>query len=121
MSVNDETYMVFYEIELQFRRMFHITTTEILKKSFAVKVLANEEVLFYWALVSINWDESTCTELLKEIADYWVTIRGFSSASSFLELYKKLARAHFKSLRAFEKPYIQLIHHIMNKTNKLHV
>ena len=49
MSVNDETYMVFYEIELQFRRMFHITTTEILKKSFAVKVLANEEVLFYWA------------------------------------------------------------------------
>ena len=52
-------------------------------------MLTNDDLMFYWCLVSANWGEESNRELLRLIADQWITIRGFSSASAFIEMYKK--------------------------------
>lgn len=50
---------------------------------------------FFGTLISVNWDEES-TELLQLIGNKWMTIRGFSSASAFMETYKK---KHKKSVQ----------------------
>ena len=53
------------------------------------KIAKAEDVLFYWSMVSVNWEEEESTELLQKIIEYWVTVRGFSFAGAFLEKYKQ--------------------------------
>ena len=83
--VSDTVYMV---LELTFRENFVIDSNQTVKH-ITEKILANEELLFYWSLVSVNWSEMESSELLRMIAEHWITIRGFSSTSAFNELYKQ--------------------------------
>ena len=61
--------------------------------------MKNDDVLFYWTIVSINWEPVESTELLKLIINHYITIRGFSFASGFMEKYKKLMKKKSKGLR----------------------
>ena len=55
-------------------------------------VVQDEEVLFYWSYWSMNSidiaEGAHSTELLSNIISLWVTIRGFSIASTWME-YKR--------------------------------
>lgn len=60
------------------------------RKTIVDAVGQNENVLFYWSLVSQDIDEEEwSSELLSETINLWVTIRGFSLASHWLEAYKR--------------------------------
>lgn len=51
--------MVFATMELEFQKHFMITTTDELKKTFLAKLLMNEELQFYWSLISVKWGEES--------------------------------------------------------------
>ena len=60
------------------------------KKSVFDVIVKNENVQFYWTLLSQNIESPENSEaLLTEIIHLWVTIRGFSMAASWMEEYKK--------------------------------
>ena len=62
-------------------------------------------MMMYCITVSINWgDEST--ELLKLIAEQWITIRGFSYASGFMEIYKQNKKETFQKSKGIRKKLV---------------
>ena len=59
-------------------------------------ILSDEDVLFYWTIVAAEWEEEAEKTLLRMICELWITIRGFSFADSWLEMYshkRKLYRS----------------------------
>ena len=56
-------------------------------------VAQDEDVLFYWSMNSVDISEkSHSVELLSSVISLWVTIRGFSIASTWMEEYKQAAK-----------------------------
>ena len=48
--------------------------------------MSNEDVLFFWNMVSSTIQEEVADEVLKRIVELYVTICGFSFAKSYLEI-----------------------------------
>jgi len=48
------------------------------------KISKNEDVLFYWSVVSTDWEQ-------------WVTVHGFLFTSAFVEKYKQVNKSVQKS------------------------
>ena len=96
----------YYNMELGFRQNFTITSTETLKTTIPDKVLQNEDLQFYWSLVSVNWSDEVSTALLHMIVNQWITVRGFSSASAFIEMYKKTNKKTFQKSKGLRKSLI---------------
>ena len=90
--LNDTTFMLFTEIEKQ---THHFLTCHMLKTSTSQEELQEDiikkitGVQFQWALISqcIEKEEDACC-LLDEIVKLYVTIRGFSVAAMWMEMYK---------------------------------
>ena len=51
-------------------------------------ILTNEDVLFHWCMVCCDVPEELSNELLKRIVELWTTLRGFSFAKLYMEMYK---------------------------------
>ena len=51
------------------------------------KMLHDEDVLFYWSMISADWEEEADV-LLQMVIEHWVIVRGLSYTSDFLEKYK---------------------------------
>ena len=99
--VNDITFMVFTSMELEVRKHLKTTSTGM-KEMILEELLKNEDVLFYWSLVSVDWGEESA-ELLKLIAQQWITIRGFSFVSGFMELYKQNKKKTLQKSKSLRK------------------
>lgn len=106
-------------MELTFRRHFKVASKETLKDVITKEILADEELLFHWSLVSVNWGELESIELLRMIAEHWITIRGYSSASAFNELYKIENKKTVQKSKALRKALLQktLLHRLNQKLN----
>ena len=51
----------------------------------APSVKNSEDVLFFWSMVSSNWDEESSETLFKMVVDLWLTVRGYSYTSVWVE------------------------------------
>ena len=83
--INDVTFAFFIALEYEVRG--HILAGQELG---AVRstIQQNEDVLFHWTLISATWDDELAAKLMNMIVDLWITIRGFSLASAWIEEYK---------------------------------
>ena len=84
------TYM-FVSMELALRQHLHNGSAREdsgMKEKAMKKMVHNEDVLFYWSMISADWEEEGDV-LLQMIIEHWVTVYGFSYTSAFLEKYKK--------------------------------
>lgn len=97
--INDNTFSFFVEIEKCVRAVLpkHMVRGESDKALFKTSVLdviiSNENIQFYWTLLSQDIEKPENSEaLLTEIVHLWVTIRGFSMAATWMEEYKKNAK-----------------------------
>ena len=90
--LNNQTFQLFVDIEMIVRDSLpeHVTgKTSDQIDDLVMKVTSNEDVQFMWALLSQDIDsEEDSVELLKDIVKLWITIRGFSIASTWIETYK---------------------------------
>ena len=70
------------------------------KKTIIDEILDSCDIQFQW---SMELDEKEEYELLKKVAQLWLTIRGFSIASAFAEQYKQLTQKCTKNPKVWEK------------------
>ncbi len=95
-EVNDVAYCLFKEIEIDFqgklkdRLIQSESSPDASKEDLIGSVASNDDVQFYWSMVSIDIDDEVVSrDLLLEIITYWLTIRGFSVAREWMEMYKR--------------------------------
>jgi len=117
--INNKTYLVFYAMEMKIRQ--HLTATMAptisagFKSTMIECILFDEDVLFYWSIVAVEWEEEVEETLLRMICELWITIRGFSFADSWLEMYKQSQK---KTVQKSEGVRKQLIGKGSTKSSK---
>ena len=52
-------------------------------------VVDDDDVCFHWSIASAGVEEDVVERLLEGVVKLYITVRGFSFASSVLEMYKK--------------------------------
>lgn len=104
--LNDIVFSLFIEIEKMVRILLpkQVLKSECDKDLFKMtihdQILKNEEIQFYWTLLSQNIVLPEDAEvLLAEIIKLWVTIRGYAIAASWMEVYKKKTSQKSTGLR----------------------
>lgn len=95
--INDETFYFFTEIERIVRVLLpkHVVSTSSLDgiDSIIEKVQLEDDIQFQWTLISQDVDsDEESQELLYEIVKKWITVRGHSIASTWIELYKQATK-----------------------------
>ena len=109
--VKEETYQLFYAMELFVRQHLSIQQADKLvngsRAEIEKKLLEDEEVLFAWSIASVELDDKTGAILLKMIVDLWLTIRGFSFVGAFIEQYKNATKKGLQRSKALRKKVSQ--------------
>ena len=91
--VREGTYMLFSAMEEEVRSHFHTNKVQEMTKGYKETIISaimdNDDVLFHWCMLTADTEDEDANTLLRMLVDLWITIRGFSFASSCLELYKR--------------------------------
>ena len=119
-ETSDNAYMLFASIELASYGKLEdrlvcqpSTSTCTDKRSIVDAVLGDTDVRFYWSMLSVDVDiEDDANELLVNIVNMWLTIRGFSMAGSLLEEYKRIAKTNTSKTKSLRKD-LQKTHNSM--------
>ena len=93
------TFMLFVSMEKELRchlQPSNVSNDTDVKKRAVDSIISNDDVLLHWSILSGNWQEEEAGLLITMIIDHWITIRGFSFASAFMERHKQ---EHKKSLQ----------------------
>ena len=104
--IGDMTYMMFVSMELELRQQLHdhcATEHSGMKEKAMEKIGSNDDVLFYWSMISVNWEVEEADVLLKMIIEHWITVRGFSYTSAFLERYKQANKRSVQKSKGIRK------------------
>ena len=105
--ISDDTYSVFLILEYQIRCHLQVTALKKLDETTKITIidatLANEDLLFQWALVSANAHDFIGNAVLKKIVTLYITISGFAFATSCLEIYKQRHRKNVQKSKALQR------------------
>ena len=80
--------------------------TPSLKSTLQDAVKINEDVLFYWAIISGNWGVEESKALFSMVVELWITIRGFGFTSSWMEQYKLRNKKSVQKSKGLRKTLI---------------
>ena len=105
--VTDLSYGLFYAMEEvirgHFTRSEAHSLTDDSKLTLITTLEENEDILFQWCMLSTNLNDGDASVLLHKIAELYITIRGFSFASSCVELYKKSSKKALQKGKGIRK------------------
>lgn len=103
--VNDEVYVLFYEIEKKVRQyLIKLALVHELDKDRVIKeIVTDNEIEFFWSMISVDIDHHIGEQLLTQIVQLWLTIRGFSTAAAFVEQYKQITKTCTKKSSSLRK------------------
>lgn len=62
------------------------------KQEIVDEVISDDDIQFHWSMISVDLDHHVGEQLLQEIVQLWLTIRGFSTAGAFVEQYKQVTK-----------------------------
>ena len=105
--VKETTYQFFHAVEDVVRDVLKVLVHPSASSKLEVmqKVTSDDDVQFYWLIVTADFeidDNEVHGILLEKIVELYITVRGFSLASGWLEWYKQLMKQstqRTKSLR----------------------
>ena len=86
--VNESTFLFFCAVELATQAFLpnHLhSSSESSTKGLQDQIIADEDVQFYWSMVSVDLQDELSSELLQHIIDVWVKMRGFVLTSAWME------------------------------------
>ena len=66
-------------------------------------LIKNEDVQFYWSMISSNWEDKESSTLLSMIVDVWIKVRGYSHTASIMELYKRKTKKAVQKSKGLRK------------------
>ena len=69
-------------------------------------ITTDKDVLFYWSIISAEWEEKEEHILLRMLIGLWVTVGGFSFAKSMLERYKQAQKKTVQKSKGVRKQLI---------------
>ena len=105
--ITNATFMFFCAIEEVLRSYLKVSAIKELssgRKSNIIDAIVGDDVVaFYWCLACVEAEEEEKKELLFRIVDLWVTIRGFSFARSWMEMYKQANKKGTQRVKALRK------------------
>ena len=105
--VTDEAFEVFCSIEGLVREHFRKDRAKEIsggmKAELCTKITSNEEVQSKWEVIARDMDDEVGRKLLAMITELWVTVRGFSYAGAWMELYKQRAKKNTSTLQRSTK------------------
>ena len=108
--VTDATFLVFQAMEMVVRN--HLNKTHVsARKDTIINVMditSDEDVLFYWCMASTTSTEAVDDKcLLKMIAELWITVRGFSFVSGWMEEYKQATKRSLQKAKGLRSGLCQ--------------
>ena len=108
--INDDAYKLFYKIEQKVRTRLpqQLKSRDGCKEELIKTVASNDEVQFMWSMLSVDIDDSFSYELLDDIIKLWVTIRGFSTVSAWMEEYKQTTKTNTQKSKGLRKTLSQV-------------
>lgn len=86
--VNEVAFQAFLAMELEVRKHLHLRQVPNFKVDIFTKVLECDDLAFHWSILASDWEEGDSQALLKLVVDLFLTIRGFSYASAWMEKFK---------------------------------
>ena len=105
--VSEATAMLFHEVELLVRKVFNkegkLKDITNLRDRVMESVLQDESVQFHWCMLTTDIEEDKAKVLLTMIVDLFITVRGFSFAKSFMEMYKQATKKSTQKSKALRK------------------
>lgn len=87
-KVNNDTYELFVAMEVE------------------LCMVQNNNVQFFWSIICSEWEEKVGHILLEMIISEWVTIRGFSYASAWIEKFKQATKVTTEKSKGLRKQLI---------------
>lgn len=106
-DVSDLSFLLFRCLEVKFRQGYlptlqrPATSSSTTKQDVITMILEDEEVQFYWSMLALDIDEEDkSTNLLKDIVNLWLNIRGFSAVHAIVEESKETKRRRAKAAKA---------------------
>ena len=78
-----------------------------IKEAASTYLNKSEDIVFHWSTLAANWEACEAASLLQIIIDHWVTIRGFSHVSAFMENYKKKINEGVQKSKGIRKNLLQ--------------
>ena len=96
--IKESTYKLFVAMEKIVQQKVNNEHQNITKSSLITWILENDDVIATWRCLEVD-DNS----LLNSIIELWITIRGFSYASGFIELYKQQTKKGLQRAKALRK------------------
>ena len=64
---------------------------------------SNDKVLFHWCMLTAESEDEDAQVVLEMLINLWITIRGFSFAGSWLEMYKQEKKKGLQCSKALRK------------------
>ena len=105
-KVSNDTYQLFVAMEIELQKQLASTEVPVLSQDTKQAMLQNDNVQFFWSVVSGEWEEEVGSVLLEMIVNEWVTIRGFSFASAWIEKFKQEAKMTTEKSKGLRKQLI---------------
>ena len=93
-------------VEKNLKTSTSTTSTPSLKSTLQDAVGTNEDVLFYWSMVSANWGVEESKILFSMVVELWITLGGFGFTSTWLEQYKLTNKKSVQKSKGFRKTLI---------------
>ena len=114
--VTQKAYTLIQSMEMALRQSL-CTIKADFKERVTENIMKDEDVLFNWLMISGDWESEETDTLFRMIVDVWVTIRGFSFTSSWVEKYKL---AHHQSIYTKIKRYTETLNKWEQVVNHMH-
>ena len=103
MFVNDLTFEIFVAMELEIRNHLQACQPVNMLTVVTPAIKSNDDVLFYWSMISAGWNESSGNTLLDMVINMWVCVRGFSYSSAWIEKYKEVQKTTTQKSKGLRK------------------
>ena len=105
-KVNNDTYELFVAMEVELRKQLALKKVPELSEDTKQAMVQNDNVQFLWSIICNEWDEEVGNILLEMIVNEWVTIRGFSYASAWIEKFKQATKVTIEKSKGLRKQLI---------------
>eukprot|EP00731_Ephydatia_muelleri_P029628 Em0021g151a len=98
--INNMTFELFLSMEQSIRRC--VKAGQELGDARS-QLKEDENVLFYWSILTANRSDDVATTILEMVVDLWITVQGFSLAGAWVEEYKITQKKTTQKCKALRK------------------
>lgn len=103
-KVNDWAYAFFISVEGVVRQYLQLKKASELQAAtrdvIVGRVMQDENVEIQWSLIGVELAENDRASLMRMLVDQWITIRGFSFAGAYIEIYKQASKKSLQKSKA---------------------